>query len=129
MENLTKEEIQNRIFYGEVVDANDPEYDGRCKIRVFGAFDKLKDEELPWAVPGNGNIFSGDGGGDISIPKKGSIVRVRFPSGEIYSPEWVSMPYLNESLKSLIKNSYLGSQVLLYDEEEQLKIFYTPKIF
>lgn len=41
---------QTRWFLGEVVNvADDPLKIGRVKVKVFGVYDKIKDEDLPWA--------------------------------------------------------------------------------
>jgi hypothetical protein len=129
IKGLSKEDIVGKIFYGQVVDNNDPEQEGQCKIRVFGVFDDIEDENLPWAAPGSSKVFGGgeDGGfGDISIPKNDALVRVSFAEGDLYSPEWHSLAYVNQAVKDEIADSYLNSHVLAYDVDEQLKIFYTP---
>ena len=38
IKGLSKEEIIGKIFYGEVVDNNDPLQEGRCRVKVFGIF-------------------------------------------------------------------------------------------
>lgn len=41
---------QTRWFLGEVVNvADDPLKIGRVKVKVFGVYDEIKDEDLPWA--------------------------------------------------------------------------------
>ena len=41
---------ETRWFLGEVVDVeNDPKKLGRVKVKVFGVYDNIKDEDLPWA--------------------------------------------------------------------------------
>lgn len=129
IENTTKD-LVNKIFYGTVIDNNDPDKDGHCKVRVFGVFDNIEDENLPWAAPANFKIFGGGedgGGGDISIPKLNAIVKIIFPEGNLYSPEWMGLAYLNQNVKNEIQNSYLNSHVIAYDVDEQLKILYTPE--
>jgi hypothetical protein len=130
MKGLLKEEIKGKIFYGEILDAEDPDKDGRCKVMVYGVFDSVEVADLPWATPANSHIFAGGesgGSGNISIPKKGSIVRVHFIEGDIYSPEWIGLAYINDTLKTEISESYIGSHVLVRDEDADLKIYYTPK--
>ena len=38
-----------RTLLGEIVDIRDPLYEGRAKIRVFGFFEDIPIEDLPWA--------------------------------------------------------------------------------
>ena len=64
--NLT-EILNNNNLIGVVVDNNDPTFSGRCRIKVYGIFDKLKPELLPWATPISSSIFSGSGSGSLSI--------------------------------------------------------------
>jgi hypothetical protein len=40
---------QTRWFLGTVVDLKDPMELGRVKVDVFGMYDNIKDEDLPWA--------------------------------------------------------------------------------
>ena len=52
--NLQESNIERaQHFLGVVVDNKDPEFRARCKVRVFGIFDDVKDEDLPWAFPMN----------------------------------------------------------------------------
>ena len=55
---------QTRWFFGSVVDVMDPEKLGRVKVRVFGVYDDIKDEDLPWAqivVPITQGVHEGTG--------------------------------------------------------------------
>jgi hypothetical protein len=129
IKGLEKKELVGKIFYGQIVENNDPLQEGRCQIKVFGVFDDIPNEDLPWAYPGSSKVFGGgsDGGfADISIPKKDAIVRVSFIEGDLYSPEWYSIAFLNQAAKDEISESYLNSHVFAYDVDEDFKIFYTP---
>jgi hypothetical protein len=56
---------QTRWFFGEVVNVkDDPKKLGRVKVRVFGVYDDIKDEDLPWAqivVPVTTGVHEGKG--------------------------------------------------------------------
>jgi len=56
---------QTRWFIGQVVDnKNDPLKLGRVKVKVFGVYDDIADEDLPWAqiiVPVTQGIHEGKG--------------------------------------------------------------------
>lgn len=127
MKNLSQEQIKNEIFYGEIVDINDPYFEGRCKINIFGITDEVNKEDLPWSMPGGFCFLSSDGGANISIPKLGTIVKVKFPNGDIYNPVWFEAGYISEEIKKEISQSYEGAQVLLWDKDEKIKIYYTKK--
>lgn len=115
-------------FIGRVVyDPNvneDVTHTGRCKIRVFGLFDELKDEELPWFAPANLHVFSDNGAGNLDVPKNGAIVRVRFPNGDLLSGEYTSVQVVDPALVKEIEDDYKDAHVLLFDGEEDLTIIY-----
>jgi hypothetical protein len=119
----------NSTYLGEVVNVDDPDKEGRCKIRVFNLFDNLSDEDLPWASPGNGKTFAGGankGFGDLSVPKVGTVVKVYFESDDPYTPFYNLIQIFSDEAKAEIDGSYLGSTILMYDVDEQVKVFYTP---
>lgn len=120
------------IYLGEIVDINDPLKKGRARIRVFGVFDELPIEDIPWANQVNDASFGKGGNGILSVPKLGEVVNVEFDSDNyyrlVYYAQWSTAPDL---LKE-IENNYIGAHSLLYDEEAKnsldntgLKIFYT----
>jgi len=123
-------ELRDRIWVGPVVDNDDPEKLGRCRIKVFSLFDDLEDSAVPWAFPVSNGVFAGGPGGmgSISIPKMGTIVRVRFSEGNLYSPEFYGIQTINRKMQADISNTYLNSHVIAYDEDEQMKILYTPGV-
>jgi len=119
-----------KIYLGEIVDINDPIKEGRAKIRVFGLFDELEVEDIPWASQVNGISFSGDGNGRLSVPKLGSVVAVQFDGQNYYRITYYGEWETSRALLDEISDSYEGAQALLYDTDAQpgpLKIFYTRK--
>lgn len=55
---------ETRWFLGKVVDVNDPKKIGRVKVKVFGVYDNIKKEDLPWAqivVPITQGVHEGKG--------------------------------------------------------------------
>lgn len=132
------EDENSSDWIGVVVDNEDPLFSGRCKVRVFGKFDGsynpddtapgIPDSDLPWAYPAGSSIFGGsDGGaGSLSVPKKGTNVKVRFSGGNIYAPEYFAIQDVNQSVIDEISSSYQNSHVLFMDKDENTKIVYTP---
>jgi len=147
---LEKRYLSQGSFVGRVVDNDDPNREGRCRIMVFGVFDfeepvydknnkpipgqtkrtELKKEDIPWAYPKNNNFFAGGEGGfgNLSVPKIGAIVSVNFCDGNIYSPEYSSIININTDMQAAISASYLNSHVFGWDQDEELKVYYTPDI-
>jgi len=125
MNELDDPEV-TKHFLGVVVDNKDPEFRGRCKVKVFGIFDFIEDGDLPWAFQKFDASF-GDGGGSgrMSVPKLGSVVHVRFNNGNYYAPEYDSAQEMSPDLINELSSSYDGAHSLIYDGIEQLKVFYT----
>lgn len=120
----------DKIRYGLIVDNKDPLYSGRAKVRVFGMFDDLPDEDLPWAEQTTpGLIFSGNGeSGSISVPRVGAVVGVDFDGDNYYNLYYYFIHSTSQEMLDEIKNSYEGAHVLMYDTEADpgtSKIMYT----
>lgn len=123
MENI----LDNQNLIGVVVDNNDPNFSGRCKVKVYGVFDNTKPEFIPWASPINSPMFGANGSGSISIPKVGSIVRLTFNNGNVYAPEYSCLQNIDEGLKDVLKKDYNGTHVLLYDTDADISVIYQNK--
>jgi len=125
---MRKKLLDKRDHIGTVVANEDPEFKGRCKIRVFGVYDDIDDEDLPWSHQYKDLSF-GDGGasGRISIPKLGAVVHVTFNQGNYYFPEYRGIQELAPDLIEELRASYLGSHSLIYDKTEEVRLFYTQK--
>jgi hypothetical protein len=129
-ENGGIERLTNK-YLGEVVDVNDPLREGRCKVRVFSMFDTLPIEDIPWAIQSKKPTFFGQDAkaGSISIPKRGAIVEVVFNNGDLYSPEYGQVQEIGDDIKNELRKSsqfeYEGSHYVLFDGDEQLKIWFT----
>lgn len=115
---------KNAEYIGTVIDNNDPNTAGRCKVKVAKIMDGWDENLIPWATPGTTGVFAGDGGGSLSVPREGTVVKVRFKEGELKTPEWFGIAKLDPNLVNEIKNDYLGSQVLLYDHDNDLSVMY-----
>ena len=110
------------IILGTVESIDDPTYSGRIKVRVPGLHDNISTEELPWCSYGGSPIFSGNGGGSLSVARVGQQVRVQFKSGEKTSMEWIANNQLDPDLINEIKDDYENAHVLLYDSAVDLSI-------
>jgi hypothetical protein len=122
-----------KTYLGKVVDIRDPLYQGRARIEVFGIFDGIPSDDLPWAEQIAGLSFGGNfGGGNITIPRLGSIVAVHFEDNNYYKMNYHYLKEISSDLLTELKedNSYEGTHSLVYDSEAQpgiLKMIYTRK--
>jgi hypothetical protein len=126
-------EFLENSYIGEVVDIDDPDYVGRCKIKVYGIYaDKdgkignLAKEDIPWAYPVLDKAFGAKGGGRLSVPKIGTKVRVIFENDQ-YHPKYVSIEHLDARLKELAKGDYKNFHGVLVDSDVKLEIFFAQK--
>ena len=124
------DDLRKSNWLGEVVDIADPKKEGRVKVKVFGKFDELENDFIPWARPAT-RISGGSksGSGFYSPPKLGSIVGISFDNGNLYEPEYHSNQHISDELQSEIENSYENAHSLIYDTITKggLKIFFTEK--
>ena len=120
--------LKHNLFHddwiGVVVNSDDPTFSGRAKVRVFGLMDNIVDDHLPWATPINAEFHGGTGGGNLSVPKPGTFVRIRFNDGDIYAPEISSIQNIDNDLINEIKEDYQGTHVIIYDPDVDLKILH-----
>lgn len=75
-------------YVGIIVDNNDPEKLGRCRINVYTVFDGVPTDSLPWALPDMS--FIGSNVGSFIVPTVGTVVSVYFQNGDIYSPHYTT---------------------------------------
>lgn len=89
MNEFTKTKLKDLTgFYrGVVVDNADPSKYGRVKINVFGVFDGIAIEHIPWAKPAM-PVYrgAGTGYGYSAVPEVGSHVWCFFEVGDVYQP-------------------------------------------
>lgn len=110
---LFKDNLRDSHWLGEVVSSEDPNNQGRCQIRVFGKFDLLADEDLPWALPCSNGMH-----GQFAVPKVGDIVSVRFDNGNLYQPMyWFQVKTDQDILDKVSANGALGLVSVFYDPE------------
>ena len=82
-------EVQDKLegFYvGKIVDNKDPDKKGRCKVKVYGIFDEVPNDDLPWAMPDFN--FIGSTMGSFVVPPINTIVRIYFDNNDIYLPHY-----------------------------------------
>ena len=121
------------VHLGEIVDINDPLKQGRARVRVFGFFDELAIEDIPWADQISGLSFSSSmGAGNITIPRLGAVVNAQFDGTNYYKLFYEFEKETSPELLEEISDSYEGAQSLIYDTDAVnsngdtgLKLFFT----
>jgi hypothetical protein len=122
---LEKDNIRETHWIGEVVDNADPKNWGRCRVKVFGKFDKLPNDAIPWATPMNRDLV-----GAHNTPNVGTVVAVRFDNGNLYHPEYWFQINQSKALKAdvLDKSGAAHNVVsLIYDEVRNIRIYHSPE--
>jgi hypothetical protein len=116
---MSREKLKDTTFLGIVVDNNDPEKMGRCKIKVFQVFDRHAEEDIPWARPWkdlNGNQFI--------LPDVGKHVSVVFDQGNKYAPEYIYAQNFNINLENKLKkldgDAYRSMRAVMFDHSTQI---------
>ena len=79
------------LYTGTVLDNDDPEGRGRCKVYVYGVYDDSfnadKGKKLPWSIPCQPLFCGGNGkNGTFQCPDLSATVLVAFSSGDISKP-------------------------------------------
>lgn len=121
---LGSDNIRDTHWLGEVVDNNDPLKNGRCKVKVYGKFDLIPTDAIPWASPSN--VFAP---GQHVVPRKGDIVSITFDNGNIYLPMYAYQINQNPELKKEVLSGAANAQdviSLIYDAMRNFR-FYVSK--
>jgi uncharacterized protein involved in type VI secretion and phage assembly len=78
--------VFNGNYRGEVVDVQDPLKAGRIRVRVFGVYDDLPNEVIPWAIYADPFMGGGSNSGGFWVPDVGDHVWVFFENGKHLQP-------------------------------------------
>lgn len=127
MNEFYEDDLYSKRYLGEVVDVNDPEFEGKIKVKIWGKTDELDIEVLPWAIPSTLNISSSNSGSSfLSVPKLGSIVEVFFDNGDFYSQKWSHCLKISNEVKTRFNTQelYANAQVLYFDVENNYYVYY-----
>ena len=90
---LKRHDITESLFFGVVVNDDDPMKLNRVRVRVEEIYGNIPDSVLPWATvfrdadQGTSNFL-----GKYAVPQTGSKVIVQFHDGDVYSPIVVGIP-------------------------------------
>ena len=115
----SEKKLRGKVQTGIVESVDDPTYSGRIKVRVYGLHDNINTENLPWCNYAGSTVYN-----QISIPKVGDHVRVKFAQDDVNSMEWYSFNSIDYQLSRELASDYLDSHTLLYDYNEDLTVKY-----
>lgn len=121
---LGSDNIRDTHWLGEVVDNNDPLKHGRCKVKVYGKFDTIPTDAIPWAAPSNTLAP-----GQHFVPRVGDIVAITFDNGNIYLPMYSYHINQNAELKKEVLDGAAAAHdviSLIYDAMRNFR-FYVSK--
>lgn len=109
--------IYDGRYNGVVEDNNDPEQNGRCRIRVMGLYDGIETELLPWALPDF--AFCGTKKGSFIVPEIGTVVNVYYDDDDIYQPRYFSktMDLQNQQFEADKTEDYPNSMIFWETEQ------------
>jgi len=109
---LSKTTTDHYVHYytGKVLDNKDPNQLGRCKIQVYGVYDNIPEEDIPWALPDQ--TFVGSLMGNFVCPPINAIVKVYFDGGDIYLPRYTGKVVEQSNLPSDRTTDYPDTMVL-----------------
>jgi len=123
--DFVNDNIRDGQYCGTVIDVEDPLQIGRIKVEVFGFFEGVDPEIIPWATPMNGWTGGSEtGSGFYSVPKVGSVVDVKFDNGNIYAPSYLCNQRISDELKEEIAGD-TGAHSVVYDTENAIKVYFT----
>lgn len=125
---LFEDDLKSTAWVGEVVDIEDPSFNGRVRVKVRGKFDKFENSDIPWATPDT--YFSGgssSGAGNYDVPKVGTVVGVVFDNGNIYNPRYFKIQHVSKELIDdviSVSDTPYTVKALWYDTDINLKAYF-----
>jgi hypothetical protein len=127
-QELFEDDLKSTAWIGEVVDNEDPTFNGRVRVKVKGKFDKFENDDIPWATPDT--YFSGgssSGAGNYDVPKVGAILGIIFDNGNIYNPRYFKIQHVSQELIDeviSVSDTPYTVKALWYDTDINLKTYF-----
>jgi len=127
--NTDDTDIYGQRFVGRVEAYDTTDMTDKIQIMVYGVFDDLPPDALPWASPIDENMS----GNSMILPEIGSLVSVYFEQDDIYRPFYtkkVKVPVYVGANSSTESNSTMdgdgvtfGDQMVLFENENTVLQF------
>lgn len=100
-----KVQENNKTWTGKVIDVNDPLKIGRVRVKIFGIYEDIPDETIPWALPQTS--YLGASSANLIVPPIDTVVRGFFEDGDLYKPIYTSI-ISTENPEEAAAESYAG---------------------
>ena len=105
-----------KYYNGKVINNEDPEKLGRCRIRVFGVYgNDIPDEDIPWALPDF--AFIGSTLGSFVVPPVDAIVKVYFDDKNTYAPKYTTKVLDTNNMPTDIDDDYPNTMIFFETDE------------
>lgn len=123
-----KKDPDNGKWTGIVINNNDPDQLGRCQIKIYGYYDDLATNNIPWAIPDINSMASTKG--NFIVPELNTIVRGYFDNGDEAKPIYDSVAFnsANSDAMGGIKNwqyrtdDYPNTMVLFQTDQDDFLV-------
>lgn len=94
---------------GEVVRNDDPLKAGRVKVNVFGVYDDIPEDSIPWAIYADPAMGGFNNVGSAVIPEIGAHVWCFFEGGDHHMPVyWAGAPAMKDGVPDIPSESSSG---------------------
>ena len=94
---------------GEVVRNDDPLKAGRVKVNVFGVYDDIPEDSIPWAIYADPAMGGINNVGSAIIPEVGAHVWCFFEGGDHHYPVyWAGAPAMKDGVPDIPEESATG---------------------
>lgn len=93
-------------YRGEVIRRDDPLKAGRVKINIFGVYDDIPEDAIPWAIYADPEMGGTSEVGSVIIPEMGAHVWCFFEGGDHHYPVfWAGAPAMKDGVSDLPSES------------------------
>jgi len=83
---------------------------GKCRVMVYGVYDSIPTELIPWALPDE--QWVGSLAGSFVVPPIGTLVRVSFDNNNIYRPTYTTKVLQAGKVSPLISKHYPNNMLM-----------------
>lgn len=96
-------------YRGEVIRTDDPLKAGRIKVNVFGVYDDIPEDSIPWAIYADPAMGGFNNVGSAVIPEVGAHVWCFFEGGDHHMPVyWAGAPAMKDGVPDIPSESANG---------------------
>jgi hypothetical protein len=113
--NTVENKLKSNVYVGTILehdkyDSSDDATLGKCRIMVYGVYDNIPTDKLPWALPDKSWV--GSETGSFIVPPVGTLVRVTFEQDNIYQPIYTGKLLQSGKVSPLIEKNYPNNMLM-----------------